>query len=111
MWERIVTVQTSRHRQLIDWAPDSRSRTTIRDHLLGTVPWDVEPSLLEEVASEDLAGFAVSDLITRLCRMLQDGVPVDEARSRIAVELDALKPEVRERTEDYFNDVAGIRTR
>jgi hypothetical protein len=109
MWENIVAVQTSRHRQLIDWAPDSRSRTTIRDLLLGAIPWDVEPSLLEEMAYEDLAGFAVSDLITRLCGMLRDGVPEDEIRSRIAVELDALKPEVRERTEDYFNDVAGIR--
>ncbi|MEU5698978.1 hypothetical protein [Streptomyces aurantiacus] len=108
-WEHIVTMQTGRHHQLIDWAPDSRSRTTIRDHLLGTVPWDVEPSLLEEMASEDLAGFAVSDLITRLCGMLRDGIPEYEARSRIAVELDALKPEARERTEDYFNDVAGIR--
>jgi hypothetical protein len=109
MWERIVTVHTGRHRQLIGWAPDNRSRTTIREHLLGTVPWDVEPSLLDEMATEDLAGFAASDLITRLCRMLRDGISENEARSRIAVDLEALEPKVRESIEDYFNDSASVR--
>lgn len=110
MWEHIVTVQTSRHRQLIDWAQDNRSRTTIRDHLLGTVPWHVEPSLLEEMATEDLDSFAVSDLITRVCQMLRDGISEDEVRARLAVELDTLKPEVRDRIEDYFDNSADIRT-
>ncbi|MGW1321547.1 hypothetical protein ACWD64_03375 [Streptomyces antibioticus] len=110
MWEHIVTAQTGRHRPLIDWAPDNRCRTTIRGHLLGTVPWNVEPSLLEEMATEDLAGFAISDLITRVCRMLRDGVSEGEVRTRFAVEIDALKPEVRDRMEDYFGNVADMRT-
>lgn len=109
MWEQIVTVHTSRHRQLIGWAPDKRSRTTIRDHLLGTVPWDVEQSLLEEMATEDLAGFADFELITRLCRMLRDGVSEEVTRLRLAAALDALAPKARKRVEEYFDDSADIR--
>lgn len=109
VWEQVVTVHTSRHRQLIDWAPGNRSRTAIRDHLLGTVPWDVEPSLLEEMAAKDLAGFADFELITRLCRMLKDGVSEEEARLRLAAALDALTPKARKRVEEYFDSSADIR--
>lgn len=109
MWEHVVTRHTSRHRNLIEWAQDGHVMPVIREHLLGTVPWDVEPSLLEEVATDDLAGFAASDLITRLCRMLRDGVSEKETRSRFADELDALEPNVRQRVEHFFDDSADLR--
>ncbi|MEV1009817.1 hypothetical protein [Streptomyces sp. NPDC049881] len=109
MWERIVAVQTSRHRLLIGWAAGTPSRQIIRDHLLGSVPWDVEPSLLEEMASEDLAGFASSDLITRLCRMLREGLSENEVRSRLADELNALEPAARKHMENYFDEAAVLR--
>jgi hypothetical protein len=42
--------------------------------------------------------------------MLRDGISEDEVRARLAVELDTLKPEVRDRIEDYFDNSADIRT-
>ncbi|MFI8350374.1 hypothetical protein [Streptomyces sp. NPDC085596] len=100
MWKHIVTLHSRRHRQMFEWALDGSMKEAIRNHLLGTVPWEVEPSLLEEVATGHLSKFTVNELITRLCLMLRDGVPPDEVRSRIAHELDALEPLVRRRVEE-----------
>ncbi|WP_269857921.1 hypothetical protein [Streptomyces sp. RPT161] len=109
MWEHVVTLHTSRHRQLVEWAQDGHTTSVIRKHLLGTIPWDVEPSLLEEIATDDLGAFAVSDLITRLCRLLRDGVSEEEARDRLADEFEVLEPGVRQRIEDFFDDSIDVR--
>lgn len=90
MWERVVSVHTRRHRQLLNWARDNDADHVIRRHLLNTVPWDVEPSLLEEVAQDDLAGFRLQSLITRACRLMRDGLSPDQARERLATELKSL---------------------
>ncbi|MFI9082151.1 hypothetical protein ACIGW8_37980 [Streptomyces sioyaensis] len=103
MWEHVVTLHTSRHRQLVEWAEDGHTTHVIREHLLGTVPWDVEPSLLEEIATDDLVGFAVRDLITRVCRLLRDGVSEEDVRSQLADEFGALEPHVRRRVEEFFD--------
>ncbi|MGW3109989.1 hypothetical protein [Streptomyces sp. NPDC001091] len=99
MWKHIVTLHSRRHRQMFEWAPDGFVKETIRGHLLGTVPWEVEPSLLEEVATGHLGKFTVNELTTRLCLMLRDGVPPDEVRSRTAHEPDSLEPLLRRRVE------------
>ncbi|MGN9755996.1 hypothetical protein [Streptomyces sp. SD31] len=109
MWEHVVTLHTGRHRQLVEWAQDGDALHVIREHLLGTVPWDVEPSLLEELAAEDLAEFHVSELITRLCRMLRDGASEEVTRARFADDLEAVEPGDRERIEDYFSDPVPFR--
>ncbi|MGW7610843.1 hypothetical protein ACWGKW_26900 [Streptomyces sp. NPDC054766] len=109
MWEHIVTTHTTRHRQLVDWAPDNNTRQAIRDHLLGTLPWEVESSLLEELAHEDLSGFTISDLITRGSRMLKDGFSKEETRSQLGDAFNALEPKVRKRVERFFDDSDDVR--
>ncbi|GAA2215948.1 hypothetical protein GCM10009850_114160 [Nonomuraea monospora] len=111
MWGRVVELHTDRHRQLVEWAQGSRAFGVIRDHLLGAVPWDVEPSLLEEIAARDLAEFEARRLITRLCRMLRDGLSELEARSLLADELDALDPDGRRYVERFFGDSRSARER
>jgi hypothetical protein len=92
MWEGVVSVHTRRHRQLLAWSGDSGTDHVIRGHLLGTVPWDVEASLLEEVALGHLAGFKKWVVITRGCRMLRDGLSQQQVREHLAAELDSLAP-------------------
>ncbi|MFI8930065.1 hypothetical protein ACIG3E_20580 [Streptomyces sp. NPDC053474] len=104
MWEHVVTRHTRRHRQLVTWAEDGMASRVIRRHLLGTVPWDVEPSLLEEVADDDLARFTTSELITRMSRLVRDGVAEQEVRSRFADELDALGSKNRRHVDSIFDD-------
>jgi hypothetical protein len=101
MWKKIVTTHPRRHRQLVVQAPDTGTRNTVRAHLLGTCPWDVEPSLLEETAARDLARFRAYELITRIFRMRRDGLSFDESRSRLTLELDALGPEELQQVERF----------
>ncbi|MEU4152941.1 hypothetical protein [Streptomyces sp. NPDC026659] len=103
MWEQLVTLHTRRHRHLVEWAPDDSTKRVIRDHLLGAVPWDVEPSLLEEVARDHLAEFTAAELITRMCLMAREGVAPDEVRSRFVSELDMLTPQRRKYAERILN--------
>lgn len=104
MWAHVVTRHTRRHRQLVAWAEDGIADHIIRRHLLGTVPWDVEPSLLEEVADDDLSRFATSELITQVCRMMRAGMTEQEVRSRLSNELEALGPKSRQHVESVFDD-------
>lgn len=109
MWEQVVSTHTTRHRQLVAWATESRADHIIRHHLLGTIPWDVEPGLLEEIAGDDLARFQDSVLITHVCRMLRNGASEQQVRSQFADSLGALEPASRRSIEDFFSDVADIR--
>ncbi|MFB7609854.1 hypothetical protein [Streptomyces gardneri] len=108
MWERIVSVQTGRHRQLITWAKDTRADHTIREHLLGTVPWDVEASLLEEVALDDLAGFDRWVLITRACRMLRDGLSKPQVRDHLSAELESATAADLRDLESFMDDALDL---
>ncbi|MCI4078872.1 hypothetical protein MRQ86_00575 [Streptomyces sp. MMS21 TC-5] len=104
LWARITTTHTGRHRQLLDWAGNSRAGASIRTHLLGTVPWDVEPALLEEVALHDLADFPRAALITRASRALRDGTPGPDVRTQFASELHSLSPKQRRHVEQYLDE-------
>ncbi|MEU9178745.1 hypothetical protein AB0C90_18180 [Streptomyces sp. NPDC048550] len=103
MWAGVVSQHTSRHRQLLSWAADSPADHVIRTHLLGTLPWDVEPGLLEEIAADDLAHFRDCVLVTRVCRMLRDGTSEQEVRAHFADELAAPAAESGRDLERYFS--------
>ncbi|MEU0404136.1 hypothetical protein ABZ318_28720 [Streptomyces sp. NPDC006197] len=90
MWAGVVSVHTGRHRELLEWSEGSRANRAIRECMLGSIPWDVEASLLEEVALEHLAGFEKRVLITRACRMLRDGLSKQQVCERLSKELEAL---------------------
>lgn len=109
MWEQVVSTHTTRHRQLVAWAEESDANHVIRQHLLGTIPWDVEPSLLEEIAKDDLTHFQDSSLLTRVCRMFRDGASGEQVRSHFADDLSTLAPDRLRRIEDYLSDVADMR--
>lgn len=89
MWGRVVSVQTARHRQLLTWAKNTKANQAVRTHLLGTVPWDVDASLLEEVATGDLARFKRWSLVTRACRMMRDGLSAPQVRERLSADLES----------------------
>ncbi|MFF2745500.1 hypothetical protein ACFVVA_08155 [Kitasatospora sp. NPDC058048] len=63
----------------------------VRDQLLGSVPWAVEPKLLRQIALDDLSRFDAAMLTTRFCTFLQDGSSKEEAREHFAAELSALE--------------------
>ncbi|MDJ0342643.1 hypothetical protein QMK19_02095 [Streptomyces sp. H10-C2] len=109
MWEQVVSTHTARHRQLVAWSEESDANHIIRRHLLGTIPWDVEPSLLEEIAKDDLARFRDSSLLTRMCRMFRDSASEQRVRSHFADDLGALAPDRLQHFEDYLSDVANLR--
>ncbi|MDI5969937.1 hypothetical protein POF50_011410 [Streptomyces sp. SL13] len=101
-WERLikslVTTHVPRHRRLLEWGRTHDSAHLIRQHLLGTVPWNVEPALLQEVADEDLADFRFRVLLTTMSRAVEHGASEEEVRSRFADGLALLEPDHRERT-------------
>ncbi|MFB4304312.1 hypothetical protein [Actinomadura sp. NTSP31] len=104
MWGWLVTVHAHRHRELVDRARDTAAEPIIRDHLLGTIPWDVDQALLEELAAEDLARFERSVLVTRLCRAVRDGASAEETRALFTDELGALTADDRRHVEGYLTD-------
>ncbi|MFG2680783.1 hypothetical protein [Streptomyces sp. NPDC048392] len=110
MWEAITRVHIDRHRQLVEWAQGTRASHYIRKHLLGTIPWDVEGSLLEEIAVRDLADFPRASLITRISRLLRDGASEADVRSRFAGEFASLSPKERRHVEEFFDESPEVRS-
>lgn len=75
MWSGIVRAQTVHHRRLLTWCARHRDADrVVREHLLGSSPWHVEPTLLEEVAAHDLEYFGRAVLLTRISRSCRDGL-------------------------------------
>ncbi|MGY0060292.1 hypothetical protein ACWY4P_27745 [Streptomyces sp. LZ34] len=95
MWKQVVASHPEHHRLLVDWSDDNDAGHIVREHLLGSIPWDVEPELLEEIAQDDLASFPHSVLITRMCRMRRDGATEQEVRGHFASDLAELLPKQR----------------
>ncbi|WP_345131971.1 hypothetical protein, partial [Streptomyces mexicanus] len=87
MWKQILTTHPEHHRLIIDRTDGKDAGHVVRDHLLGSIPWDVEPELLEEIAQQDLASFPLSVLTTRMCRMRRDGATEQKVRNHFANEL------------------------
>ncbi|MEJ8649660.1 hypothetical protein WKI65_16590 [Streptomyces sp. MS1.AVA.3] len=104
MWKQVVTAHPEHHRLLVDWSDNNDAGHIVREHLLGSVPWDVEPELLEEIAQDDLASFPSSVLTTRMCRMRRDGATEQEVRAHFASDLAELSPQQRKRTDQLLSD-------
>ena len=109
--ESLVTTHVPHHRRLLEWGRAHESAAVIRRHLLGTVPWDVEPVLLREVADEDLADFRFRVMLTTMARAVEDGASEEEVRSRFADGLASLEPNHRERAVAQVCDPEGARGR
>ncbi|MFJ9841630.1 hypothetical protein ACIRYZ_14400 [Kitasatospora sp. NPDC101155] len=90
MWSAVLERHSDRHSQLIDRTAGTTANRVIRDQLLGSVPWTVEPELLRQIALDDLSRFGAAMLTTRICGFLQDGSSKEEARQHFAAELSAL---------------------
>ncbi|MGW8763740.1 hypothetical protein ACWGN5_14680 [Streptomyces sp. NPDC055815] len=104
MWKQVLTAHPDHHRFLVDWSDNKDSGYVIREHLLGSIPWDVEPELLEEIAKDDLAHFPFSVLTTRMCRMRRDGATEQEVRDHFAHDLAALAPRQRKRIDELLTE-------
>ncbi|MEV5342967.1 hypothetical protein AB0K93_31520 [Streptomyces sp. NPDC052676] len=103
MWNRILERHPARHRELVEWADGGDAERTIRDELLGSLPWAVEPELLTELAAADLARFPFQLLVAQASRMRRDGSDPQEVLDRFAAELSALTDEEQVR----FRHVVG----
>ena len=103
IWKQVVTTHPEHHRLLVDWSGDHDAGHVVREHLLGSIPWKVEPELLEEIAQADLASFPHSVLITRMCRMRRDGATEQEVLGHFASELAELLPQQRERIDELLS--------
>ncbi|MFG2354787.1 hypothetical protein [Streptomyces sp. NPDC048521] len=104
MWKQVVTTHPEHHRLLVEWSDDKDAGHVIREHLLGSIPWDVEPELLAEVAQDDLASFPHSVLTTRMCRMRRNGATEESVREHFANDLAELIPEQRKRIDRILSD-------
>ncbi|MEU5578709.1 hypothetical protein ABZ791_21695 [Streptomyces huasconensis] len=104
MWKQVVTAHAEHHRLLVEWSDDKDAGHTIREHLLGSIPWDVEPELLAEIAQDDLASFPHSVLTTRICRMRRDGATEEEVREHFADDLAELLPGQRKHIGRILSD-------
>jgi hypothetical protein len=103
MWHRVLERHPARHRELVEWSAGGDAERTIRDELLGRLPWTVEPELLTELAAADLARFPSELLLAQACRMRRDGSDPQEVLDRFASELSALT----EREQVRFRHIVG----
>ncbi|MFD9432648.1 hypothetical protein [Streptomyces sp. NPDC060002] len=105
MWSGILRAQTEHHRTLLAWsARHPAADRVVCEHLLGSLPWHVEPALLEEVAAHDLEYFGRAVLLTRISRSCRDGLTPAQARERYAEELAAASQEERDYVERFLDE-------
>lgn len=105
MWDGVLRTQTEHHRRLLAWsARHAAADRVVREHLLGSLPWHVEPALLEEVAVQDLESFERAVLVTRFSRSCRDGPAPAQARERYSDELAAASQEERDHMERILDE-------
>ncbi|MCX5320494.1 hypothetical protein [Streptomyces sp. NBC_00120] len=105
MWSGILQAQSGHHLRLLTWsARNPAADRVVREHLLGTMPWHVEPALLEEVAAHDLKRFRRAVLLTRISRSCRNGLTPAQARERYADELAAASQEERDYVERFLDE-------
>lgn len=105
MWTGVLRAQAGHHRRLLAWsAQRPATDRVVREHLLGSLPWLVEPALLEEVAMRDLESFARAVLVTRISRSCRDGLTPMQARERYADELTTSSQEERDYVERFLDE-------
>ncbi|MEV3998738.1 hypothetical protein AB0K62_24170 [Streptomyces halstedii] len=105
MWDGVLRVQTEHHRRLLEWsATHPAADRVVREHLLGSIPWHVEPALLEEVAAHNLESFERAVLVTRISRSCRDGLTPTQARERYADALAAASQDERDYVERFLDE-------
>ncbi|MFJ1847664.1 hypothetical protein [Streptomyces sp. NPDC088146] len=105
MWDGVLRAQTEHHRRLLDWsARHLAADRVVREHLLGSIPWHVEPTLLEEVATHNLESFERAVLVTRISRSCRDGLTPAQARECYADALAAASQEERDYMERFLDE-------
>ncbi|WP_307076145.1 hypothetical protein [Streptomyces canus] len=102
MWRRILKRNSDRHREFVEWAKDTDAERTVRDELLGSLPWAVEPELLTELAAADLGRFPFELLLAQSCRMRRDGSDEQQVLDRFAAELSTLTDEEQVRVRHFL---------
>ncbi|WP_328443438.1 hypothetical protein OG780_44115 [Streptomyces sp. NBC_00386] len=93
MWRQILERHPERHRELVRWADGTDAKWTVRNELLGSLPWAVEPGLLAELAAADLERFPREILVAEACRMRRAGSDEQQVLAHFAKELSALTDE------------------
>ncbi|WP_318200239.1 hypothetical protein [Streptomyces sp. SCL15-4] len=101
MWRRILKRHPERHRAFVEWAAGTDAEHTIRNELLGGLPWAVEPDLLTELAAADLDRFPSQLLLGRASRMRRDGSDEQRVLDHFAGELSALTDEEQLRVRHF----------
>ncbi|ONK12643.1 hypothetical protein [Streptomyces sp. MP131-18] len=107
MWLRVLVTHPDRHARLLAIPAGTPAGSVIRDHLLGTLPWAVEPALLDAVARADLERFAGAVLTAEISRALLGGLSRDEARARFGERVAALPQEAAHLPRAYLDDRAS----
>lgn len=102
MWRRILERHPGRHREFVEWADGTDAERTVRDELLGSLPWAVEPELLTELAVADLERFPFELLLAEGCRMRRDGSDEQQVLHHFAAELSALTDEEQVRFRHFL---------
>ncbi|WP_327138187.1 hypothetical protein OG585_47040 (plasmid) [Streptomyces sp. NBC_01340] len=90
MWRQILQRHPERHRELVQWADGTDAKWTVRNELLGSLPWAVEPGLLAELAAADLERFQLEILVAQGCRMRRAGSDEQQILAHFAGKLSAL---------------------
>lgn len=111
MWSAVLEQHPDRHAQILDRTSGTWANQVVRDQLLGSVPWTVEPMLLRQIALDDLSRFGAAMLTTRICGFLQDGSSKAQARERFAAELAALEESDRRDIEVLYLRDDGFEAR
>ncbi|MFB6963143.1 hypothetical protein ACFCYB_40835 [Streptomyces sp. NPDC056309] len=93
MWRQILKRHPERHRELVQWADDTDAKWEVRNTLLGSLPWAVEPGLLTELAASDLERFPLEVLVAEGCRMRRAGSDEQQVLDHFTEELAALADE------------------
>ncbi|MFE2349394.1 hypothetical protein [Kitasatospora cineracea] len=101
MWRTVLEQQPDRHARFVEATDGTRASSTVKEQLLGGLPWLVEPELLRQIALADLAGFDGVLLTARICRALVDGASEESVQEQFAAELAALDDRGRRRLSLY----------
>lgn len=108
MWRGVLKRHPRRHRELLEWADGNDAERTIRDELLGSLPWEVESELLAELALADLGRFPFQVLVARGCRMHRDGADKQQVLDHFAADLSALTDEEQDRFSHFLDRESTI---
>ncbi|MER6421915.1 hypothetical protein [Streptomyces sp. NPDC001137] len=103
MWRRILERNPDRHREFVEWSKHTDAERTVRDELLGSLPWSVEPALLTELAGADLGRFPYELLLAQASRMRRDGLDKQQVLDCFAAELSALPDEEQVRLRHFLS--------